>query len=174
MIDYTKIARAVDYYKTCGFVYIDVPWIISERTLRITKPPHARCFSTLFGCLVASGEQSFLEIRNELDGKYQCVTPCFRDEKEVDDLHRNYFMKVELIETNPADIDRAYWDMLVYAKGFFEHYDFVDIVDTDEGKDIFINGIEVGSYGIRAYKDFRWVFGTGVAEPRLSQALIGV
>ena len=30
------------------------------------------------------------------------------------------------------------------------------------------NGIELGSYGIREFAGFRWIYGTGVAEPRLS------
>jgi hypothetical protein len=32
-----------------------------------------------------------------------------------------------------------------------------------------IKGYELGSYGIRKYKNlFQWVYGTGCAEPRLS------
>lgn len=30
--------------------------------------------------------------------------------------------------------------------------------------------LELGSYGIGSYKDYKWVYGTGLAEPRLSQA----
>jgi hypothetical protein len=32
-------------------------------------------------------------------------------------------------------------------------------------------GIELGSYGIREHDNLKWVFGTGLAEPRLSKVL---
>ena len=171
MIDYSKIARAVEFYRDRGFQYVEVPWVVHKEIIDITKPTDAKYFNTFIGSLVGSGEQSFLSMRKKLSGKYVCVTPCFRDEKSVDELHRNYFMKVELIDTDPDDLDKAYWDMINISKEFFELYDFVDIINTEEGKDIYINGLEVGSYGIRSYKDFYWVYGTGCAEPRLSQAL---
>ena len=41
--------------------------------------------------------------------------------------------------------------------------DILDILSLD--------GIELGSYGFRKHLDYGWVFGTGVAEPRLSIAL---
>lgn len=172
MIDYSKIARAVEFYKDRGFQYIEVPWTVDKEVIDITKPKNFRYFDTFLGSLVASGEQSFLQMRNELPVKCMCVTPCFRDEPEVDEIHRNYFMKVELIHTNPSDLDKAYWDMLTLAREFFEIYEFTDVVKTTEGKDIYINGLEVGSYGIRSFNNFHWVYGTGCAEPRLSQAIM--
>ena len=36
-------------------------------------------------------------------------------------------------------------------------------------EDILINGIEYGSYGIRTFKDFYYIYGTGVALPRFSK-----
>ena len=39
-----------------------------------------------------------------------------------------------------------------------------DIVDLK-------NGIELGSYGIRQFKDYKWIFATGLAEPRFSKIL---
>lgn len=48
-------------------------------------------------------------------------------------------------------------------------------VEIDEfSYDLEINNIEVGSYGIRQYKNLFWVYGTGLAEPRFSQAINGV
>ena len=42
--------------------------------------------------------------------------------------------------------------------------------------DIEVDGVEVGSYGIREYKCgdkiYTWVYGTGVALPRFSKVLI--
>jgi hypothetical protein len=35
--------------------------------------------------------------------------------------------------------------------------------------DLICKGIELGSYGIRKYNNHKWIYATGVAEPRLSQ-----
>lgn len=71
MIDYQKIAHAVHLYQELGYKYIDVPWMVDIDTILITRPPGARLFSTFAGELVASGEQSFLQIHKELQpGKY--------------------------------------------------------------------------------------------------------
>ena len=183
MIDYRKIADAVDHYTGCGYKYIEVPWIISLDSLLVTRPPGARIFSTFAGELVASGEQSFLEMRKEFQpGKYQCVTPCFRDEKVHDELHKQYFLKSELIWIpereaihNISLVD--FVDMIAGdAFRFFKKYGSTKIIDNPldnafYNKDILINDIEVGSYGLRAYDGFTWVYGTGCAEPRLSQTL---
>lgn len=184
MIDYEKIAAAVYHYETKGYKEIEVPWIISLDSMLITRPKGARLFSTFAGELVASGEQSFLEIRKQLTpGKYQCVTPCFRDEQIHDGLHHQYFIKNELIWVLEKDARfkleivmdnlRA---LIKDAKSFFEGYAKTNLVDSPldnavANQDIEINGIEVGSYGYRTYEDFHWIYGTGCAEPRLSQAL---
>ena len=49
--------------------------------------------------------------------------------------------------------------------------DVLGTISTDEGYDIVLNGIEVGSYGIRQHENLRWIYGTGIAEPRFSTAL---
>ena len=171
MIDYAKIAKAVSYYKNHGYEYIEVPWFVSQETIDVTRPPGARYFDTFAGHLVASGEQSFIEIRKTLkEGhRYQCVTPCFRDEAH-DDLHRLYFLKQELILVGEFG-NKELADMIDTAMGFFDLYGDPKVVQTDIGFDIFINDIEVGSYGLRRHEDFHWVYGTGCAEPRLTQSL---
>ena len=191
MIDYEKIAAAVAYYETQDFKYIEVPWLISHESMMITAPPGVRLFDTFAGSLVASCEQSFLEIRKELlkaDGfpaLYQCVTPCFRDEANPDDLHLQYFIKNELIGiSHPSHKKETVpWALLNYfirkSLDFFKMYakhEDVNVIDAPMpnsvvNKDITIKGIEVGSYGYRYIDDFAWVYGTGVAEPRLSQVL---
>lgn len=194
MIDYHKIATAVRHYGEAGFKYIEVPWIISKESMMITAPPGVRLFSTFAGELVASGEQSFLEIRKELlkaDGfpaLYQCVTPCFRDEANPDDLHLQYFMKNELIGINWHTFEnkeKVPWALLNFvirkALDYFRIYAYEDrdelkIIDAPMpnsvvNHDITIRGVEVGSYGYRYTDDFAWVYGTGVAEPRLTQVL---
>lgn len=186
MINYTLIGEALAYYKNLHkYKEMDVPWFVSKRTIEITKPPEARNFDTFAGCLVASGEQSLLDIRGSLNHnqKYVCATPCFRDEKEHDYLHLQHFFKVELMHVHPVDEIKALDDMIraavFFHKAHVKHNPFaseikVDTVATGAGGmeiDIEINGIEVGSYGVREFEGFRWVYGTGVAEPRFTQAL---
>jgi hypothetical protein len=48
-----------------------------------------------------------------------------------------------------------------------ESPELVPIADT---YDIEINGIEVGSYGIRSVDDVQYIYGTGLALPRYSTA----
>lgn len=179
IINYELIAKAIHFYETYKkYKYIDVPWTVSKGSIDVTRPPGARPFFTHSGYLVASGEQSFLEIRRELcpGRKYQCVTPCFRDEK-YDDLHFPYFLKNELIIPLWKDdsADEFVQQILKDAYSFFGgycNYPSPDTVKTDIGFDIVIAGMEVGSYGYREHEGFRWVYGTGCAEPRFSQAMI--
>lgn len=183
MIDYKIIYEATEHYKRLGYNLIDVPWIVSEASVDSTKPPGATSFYVTdpgstkkhHQCLVASGEQSFVEVRADLcpGRKYQCVTPCFRHEK-YDELHLPWFMKCELILPlwKGDDVEKAVDTVLKDAYDFFRRYASYEgspvKVRTDIGWDINMLGIEVGSYGYREYDGFRWVYGTGVAEPRLS------
>jgi len=187
MIDYRKIADAVDYYTGLGYKYIEVPWLVKKKTTQITKPEWCRNFETYLGCLVASGEQSLLEMRDTLkpDSKYICVTPCFRDEKEINNLTQNWFMKAELIVVNPSDWDSMLWcrigvfklnslrQMLNEAANFIKRYtyNYTYCMSIPSEVDIRVNNIEIGSYGYREHNGFRWVYGTACAEPRLSEAL---
>ena len=79
-------------------------------------------------------------------------------------------MKVELYW--PKHYGRDVGDVLRDAATFFGLEGAIpEIVETDEGWDINVGGIEVGSYGSRSIHDHLWVYGTGLAEPRFSQAL---
>lgn len=83
-------------------------------------------------------------------------------------------MKAELIIANPDFGEIKYRRMVIDAAMFFSKYtnsSKVSIDSTKEGHDITINGIEVGSYGGRQFNGFTWIYGTGCAEPRLSEAL---
>lgn len=175
MIDYDKISQAMEYYQSWGYTYLDAPWLVSERAMSTTAPVEARLFSTFLGHLVASGEQSFIEmwLNGDLpEGRFLCATPCFRDEPVVDELRRNYFFKVELIHVNPgSDVTGAIDRMIREAEGFFNNFAPTKRVPTELGTDLEIAGVEVGSYGFRQYHDLHWVYGTGCAEPRLSQAM---
>lgn len=156
---------------------------------------------------VASAEQSFLQMQMDavadgarfkyvdtpwterITGSFCALTPCFRNEPVLDDLHQPYFMKLELItwDGNEADMSR----MIQLARIWYEsehpgtHPDDdlqVRVVENNDPDHLGVTqaydlvtahtGIELGSYGIREHaKVGRWVYGTGLAEPRYSVAL---
>lgn len=183
---YYRFDDAQNFYEGCGYNDIDVPWDVSQTSIEATIPPG--CVPVPFlnsKLLVGSAEQSFVELMllpqslgKLTPGKYQAVTPCFRDDPE-DEIHHKYFMKLELIDyyrnSNVAHVvhhnrlDRILND----AKGFFQKYLKVETLRTDNGIDIIQSktGIELGSYGYRSFQGHEWVYGTGLAEPRLSYAL---
>lgn len=173
-INWQRLMSAITYYSDCGYKFIDLNWCVDESTSAITKPLSNKDFFINDKVLVASGEQSFLQMiidGNLPKGKYCGITPCFRDDKP-DELHSNYFMKVELIDTleaNKQSLDK----MIACANSFFNNFIQTKIIQThDEMYDIeSLLHIELGSYGIRHYNDIVWVFGTGLAEPRLSKAI---
>lgn len=175
-IDYHKIADAIDFYQDLGYSYIEVPWIVSRESHDITGKGYSD-FSSFLGTHVASAEQSFLELitNNELDpGRYLACSPCFRDD-DTSQLYNKWFMKVELInylgkiKSETPDLVKS---MIRQAYCFFERYLDITVEKTDIGLDIVSDcGVELGSYGFRTHNDFSWVYGTGVAEPRLSHCL---
>lgn len=184
-IDYKKIADSIKKYKILGYEYIEVPWIVKKENIVATLPKTSKAHEVLMsniqdksqtelGFLVGSGEQSFIEIKYQLkpSHKYQTATPCFRDENP-DELHLNQFFKLELIYVlnKTEDAEEQLHCMIYDAVRIMNAYSITKILKTKDGFDIMINDIEVGSYGIREYKDFRWVYGTGLAEPRISQAI---
>lgn len=175
MIDYKNIFLAASHYENNGYKLIEVPWMVSETAIDITKPSFCRSYSTFGGELVGSGEQSFLQLmlENKLPpGKYACITPCFRDEIE-DELHKKHFIKLELINTE--EVDRiSLGQMMSAATVFFNKLGIQNELSIEgDSYDIICakTGIELGSYGIRRYKDLLWVYGTGCAEPRTSTVI---
>lgn len=156
------------YYQLCGYDFIPVPVFCGSDILNITKPNNAPiCTKSGF---VASGEQSFLHLilHNDLKyGNYQCITPCVRMHDEEDYIHQKVFIKLELISINPKDPQYELMKMLFYCYAIFSCYTKnLNITKTESGFDININNIEIGSYGVRKYKDITWVYGTGIALPR--------
>jgi hypothetical protein len=175
LINYALIGRAQLFYKGLGYVNLDTPWLVSPEAILATLPKDRKFIQSNFGCLVGSGEQSFIQMMLEgtlMPGKYQTTTPCFRDETEYNDFTRSSFFKTELIWYKPEiDLAQAYDQMMSNAMScMFEisNAEQLDLVQTSEGFDIQCNGIEVGSYGVRQMGDHTWVFGTGVAEPRFT------
>ncbi len=179
-MNYSNIALAVEYYKDRGYVYVqDAPWSVEGPAYYATKPKEATDIrgGPENNFLVASGEQSFLQMM--LDGqplkRAICVTPCWRIEK-YNDWHKPYFMKAELI--NAHDVDEGHLVHMVHeAAAFFEQFFPVRVLKLGKTYDIVEKGTraELGSYGIRSVKiegvKYRWIYGTGCAEPRLSTAI---
>lgn len=176
MIDYGLIDQAVRFYKDRGYVQFDVPWTIGKEAYYATKPPEVMDLHVVGwdAYLTASGEQSFIEMM--LNGrqlkKAVCVTPCFRDDR-TDDIHRKYFTKVELIKAD--EVSMAHLINMVHdAMAFFEQFVTVKVLEIGpQSFDLICkkSRIELGSYGIREYKNLKWIYGTGCAEPRLSDAI---
>lgn len=171
-INWSNLAKALDYYKTHSFKYIEVPWAVPTHIMQITYPFDYK-FKTELGDPVASGEQSFLYLQFEQGlnpGKYMTITPCFRDEEETEFNFRQ-FMKLELYVTDNVSKDHL-------MKIINICYSFLgtlfgaclELKDMGNGSfDIMCKGIELGSYGIREHNGHKWIYATGIAEPRASQ-----
>ncbi len=175
MINYALLHDSVVYYEAMGFQRIEVPWTVSEYTADITKPIGVGSYQLKHNnkCLVASAEQSFLYLYLKEflpKGQFQAITPCFRHDA-FDNLHSKYFMKNELIKT--TKVTRSNLEQLTdIALGFFQkHLPLSEVVTTPEGFDIVCKGHELGSYGIRECEFLEWIYGTGLAEPRLSKVM---
>ena len=176
MIDYARLGRSIEVYKQRGYVHIEVPWTVAEAVSNITKPAGANDFkiANKSKVLVASAEQGFLYLALKgflPPGKFQAITPCFRDEP-FDVSHTKYFMKNELIITDEPSEDMVK-SIVVDAMEYFrtEHpAGEFNLVTTEAGYDIELNGIEIGSYGLRKTSFLTWVYGTGLAEPRFTIA----
>lgn len=185
MINYRNLSDSVEFYKAKNYTPIEVPWTVSEYVDDITKPADRIHYQLKHNnkCLVASGEQGFLYLylKDYLPkGRFQTITPCFRDEP-YDMFHEKFFMKNELIITD--DVSR---DTLSKIIGDAREF-FIKVIGCpseqvqvygmdDEGLAFDINycdsvkgDVELGSYGIRRTDFLSWVYGTGCAEPRLSK-----
>lgn len=187
-IDYNILNNSIFYYKYIGYKYIETSWLVDPNISDLTKPVDRNNFIVCNKALVGSAEQSFMELifNNKLEyGKYVTITPCFRDEKQIDDTHKMYFMKTELIVYDNVDkLKLMYQDVINNCKVYFDKYTITSIIkpakegdsldyDEDYCHDIICSktGIELGSYGIRTHKNYSWIYGTGCAEPRLSYAV---
>lgn len=173
-INYYRLIESLEFYQDQGFIYQNVPWAVEEEIVEITKSSEFNNYWLNGKCLVGSAEQSFLSMirhKNLNPGRYVAITPCFRDEIE-DDLHKSYFMKVELIDTKDVTESSLLQIIEICLKFFNQYIDCksiqlgqyqYDIVDTR-------NNIEMGSYGIREHEELNWIYATGCAEPRLTYA----
>ena len=201
LIDYNALALAQNLYEDLGYQIIEVPWRVSTEIVNITCPPGAVPYQVAGTdkSLIGSGEQGFMGLMNKgilPPGKYQTITPCFRNES-YDTTHSKQFMKLELIEVLPGKLD---WQPSEYCARMIQHAHAVMSKVSDEQlmlqiqpmitqdplaiarqHDIGIavgqhpsKWIELGSYGVRRAFFGTWVFGTGLAEPRFSNCVSNV
>jgi len=171
------ISEAIEYYKGCGFEMIEVPLVVDQDVSNLTKPKGIPDLSHIDGKVyVASAEQSFVQLHKEgnlLEGKYMALTPCYRPERLLDDIHYLMFLKLELIIVGCDQME----DMIDYAGSFFSKYIPVTedplICDDFEIKyDLMYKDIELGSYGCRKMLDGTiYTYGTGMASPRLEYCI---
>lgn len=192
-IDYELLNEAKAYYVGHGFKYIEVPWIVSPGAYNATAPVNGHIAKN--GIIVASGEQSFMQL--VLDGlltagRYCCITPCFRPwDLNRSREHLTQFVKMELIQYEMRDYKEN-------ADFYEESYEFLkdkainflsskvagaEVIKTQDdprlecttiiSHDVQTSwGLELGSYGIRSHPAIGyWIYGTGVALPRLTSAI---
>lgn len=175
MISYRNIAAAIEFYAQCGYREIDVPWTAPMEAISVTLPSDMEATNSDVGFLVGSAEQSLLACvaTRSIKGKFQATTPCFRNEA-VDDIHKKYFMKTELF-INDVVNEEILEQVLKDALRFFGKYTFPSFLALGPNKFDIIDyrtGIELGSYGIGSHPVYGdWVYGTGVAEPRLTYVM---
>ncbi len=185
MINYRRVAKAIKQYERIGYEYVDTPWLVSDQAIAATLPAGKHGFElghpTLKpGKLVGSAEQGFIQLMLDeklRPGLYCSAGPCFRDETQVDATHLYAFFKVELIKVYGRTETSYEHDVRLMAhdaRAVLEHLygpnGFCQLVKTEEGLDLEVDGVEVGSYGYREREGHRWVYGTGLALPRASQA----
>lgn len=182
-ISWTRLSAALEYYRGRGFKYAAVPWIVSAASLMETMPvdgipQYVSNYSVPgYHGLVGSGEQGFIEswCRGELDNgsRLMTITPCFRHESVYDSRFTlPWFMKLELmVRGDPELTARDLAELALRFMGRWQHG--LSVIQTGPGWDV-INpsGIELGSYGWRDIAGLgRYVYGTGLAEPRFTNSL---
>lgn len=181
-----RIQRVLSYWKGKSYEQVALPWMAPEIAMGKTRPEDA-CTpepQTHEGALVASAEQSFLwlESKNELNpGAVGHIgwTPCFRHEKKYDALHHHYFMKAELfvivqddpwgrLEEMMSNVSNS-WRAIAILEGRVDLIPEMKSTGADSF-DLMVEGIELGSYGVRELLNDRglYLYGTAIAEPRWS------
>ena len=197
MINYSFISKTEEFLSKEGLIKVDLPWVASEEAIAASMPDFVKpvylsgyVISKNNGILIGSAEQSF--IQKALEGKlinksfYYATTPCLRNEIEEDHHHKPYFLKTEMFVASEKQFEATFYSRVLIDIAQRNFAQFVDlekisvvvIPEEEYGtnvlfqEDIFINGVEVGSYGVRKLSDNLFVtFGTGIAEPRFSTVI---
>lgn len=161
-----------------------VPALVDPDVMTHTCPPgvhDGRLYGAGTDTVVASAEQSFLQLEKdgELEsGNWMALTPCYRDEPVLDETHLPVFLKLELIrladDANFYTRSEALWLAGKMQKFFEEFYGMpTNVVETEDGWDVMYEDLELGSFGVRrTLRGKSYIYGTGLAEPRASIALL--
>lgn len=180
-IDLALIHKATQWYMDKGCLLTSVPYLVDPDIMDSTCPEGVidKRFTHVEGKqYVASAEQSFLQM--EKDGKFTidqspmiALTPCYRDEAILDETHLNIFLKLEIFEYNPESVSADYFWANEMRNFLWENGLNTQIKPTDLGFDVLDRfGLELGSFGYRVSpKGVKYVYGTGLAEPRASLAI---
>tara|TARA_R110000868_G_scaffold218576_2_gene469243 strand:- start:165387 stop:165944 length:558 start_codon:yes stop_codon:yes gene_type:complete len=176
-VSWERLTQSLAFYKKQGFQYREMPWVVSTEATKATFPQRDETCATYWGDLIGSSEQSFIQelIDKSLPkGRYCALTPCFRLEHTINHISRPYFMKVELFQSIDVNEDALHKTVDLCLNWFKElaPENSYEVIATEDGYDINANGIEIGSYGIRTYKNFKWIYATGIAEPRFGVAFM--
>ncbi len=182
-----RFSHALRYYAKRGFTYVDVPWATSRDMMMVTCPDEKFIVTSDVGDLVGSAEQSLVaeSLAGRLaPGRYMAITPCFRNDDE-DALHKRYFMKLELFVTD-ATAHEDLMNLISDCATFFgkcvdeviprraDKSNRVVLKKYGETFDLELEGVELGSYGVRSVvhtgRVLTWLFATGLAEPRFTRA----
>lgn len=160
-----------------------VPGMVDPDVMAHTCPPGVhddRLYGAGTDTVVASAEQSFLQLDKDGEihpGDWMALTPCYRDEPVLDEVHLPVFLKLELIrlsdEENFYTRSNAMWLAGEMQRFFSEFYGMpTELIETMDGFDVMYEDLELGSYGVRKTMTGKsYVYGTGLAEPRTSIAL---
>jgi len=180
-MNYKILLDSIEHFKEKDYKEILVPWYVDRKYIEYTfENVDDYKFKILDNkYLVGSAEQSFIKlmVEDNIYGSYQALTPCFRDDIE-DEIHHKSFMKNEIFINDDTSMDRLQ-ELIYNILEFYYKYTNecnIEVVETFDklslkSFDININGIEVGSYGIREMKGYKWIYGTVLAEPRFSYSL---
>lgn len=187
--DIALLGKALNYYEDLGYTRVDLPWAVPAKWMQLTTPNlNKAVVGTDY--LVASAEQAFLycdDMGLLPAGRYVGMTPCFRP-GDTGTNKQETFYKVELYRTDAVDryaVDEMLLQVSEFARQELRGTEFlIEVVETpdedgyyhttrlhtDKSCDINLNGIEIGSYGLRQNEERYWAYGTGLAEPRFSMA----
>ena len=193
-IDYSLVSKALEFYVSKGYEYIDVPWMINPKFGKMTESPDSGIFTTIdsYGRelhLIGSGELGFIQMAHLMipNKKYVSATPCFR-RGDISVIHSETFFKVELSSCSNSSNEMYLEfinDAMILFKQFGADSNRLNITYPDKNDYRFNHDIEypvslygqrpfmleLGSYGQRYIENLHSTnnvinYGTGLALPR--------
>ena len=154
-ISWHLLSEGINYYQKQDFEYKEVPW----------KVPEASIDTSLL----------YLDSNGELPlGKYMTVYPFFSMDND-NEFNKHQFMKLDLHITNDVTSNNLK-NVIRTCQEFFKKFIWkwpIEKAKQDETTfKLVSHGIELGSYGLIERDNLKWIYATGMAEPRLSQVRV--